>query len=223
MILHSSDDNSYQLMLSPVFNRKHLLVILALIPILMFCANPKQDNRKISKETPIQPADTVQFDKSVEEISDSLNKDNRTTQEMWTDFYAAKDSADSALTGHDFTLVKSLLKKAAFHAMEVERADIAAWQLNNIGYYAILEFKEITDYDRRMRKIEKMRRGTEKNLYIKQTKELFKDNFILLEDATKFLEEAYELDKDFRDSDRTEKIYNNLTFIDWIRNFSNDK
>jgi len=146
--------------------------------------------------------------------------DNRTTQQMWNDFYAAKNSADSALIKENYTVVKDYLKKAAFHAMEVSRDDIAAWQLNNIGYYSIEEFKQRTDYINRMRTIENMRQGPQKTTYIKETKEIFKKHLPILLNATSFLEEAYDLDKDFDDNDRTEKIYSNLAYIDWVRNFT---
>lgn len=159
----------------------------------------------ISNQTPVQEDTLI---------------DNRTVQQMWNDFYAAKNAADSARTEENYPLVKEYLKKAAFHAMEVSRNDIAAWQLNNIGYYSIEEFKNITDYDNRMRNIENMRQGPKKITYIKQTKELFKKHLPILLNATKFLEEAYELDKDFDDNDRSSKIYSNLTYIDWVRNFT---
>ena len=146
---------------------------------------------------------------------------NRTVQQMWNDFYTAKNSVDSALSRLDYLMVKSFLKKAAFHALEVSREDIAAWQLNNIGYYSIEEFKQKTDYNLRMRTIENMRRGPEKIVYIKKTKEIFKKHLPLLLDASGYLEEAYELDKDFNDNDRTNKIYSNLAYIDWVRNFTN--
>lgn len=145
---------------------------------------------------------------------------NRTIEQMWRDFYTAKDSVDAALNRGDFEAVRNFLKQAAFHAMEVSRPDITAWQLNNIGYYSIVEFKQKTNYDHRMRTIENMRRGPEKIVYIKETKEIFRENLPTLLDAANYLEEAYELDKDFNDADRSHKIYSNLAFIDWVRNFT---
>ncbi|MGC9364722.1 MAG: hypothetical protein ACP5FZ_09170 [Fidelibacterota bacterium] len=176
-------------------------------------------SRPESKQTTTEKTDTITTipEKFIPESSGT----NRTIQQMWNDFYAAKDSVDSALVRSDFQTVKHFLKKAAFHAVEVSRKDIAAWQLNNIGYYSIVEFKRKTDYDQRMRTIENMRRGPEKIVYIKETKELFKKHLPLLLEASQYLEDAYELDKDFNNEDRTQKIYSNLTFIDWVRNFTN--
>jgi len=145
---------------------------------------------------------------------------NRTVEQMWQDFYTAKDSVNAALNRGDFAAVRDFLKQAAFHALEVSRPDIAAWQLNNIGYYSIVEFKQKTNYDHRMRTIENMRRGPEKIVYLKETKEIFREHLPTLLDAAGYLEEAYELDKDFNDADRSHKIYSNLAFIDWVRNFT---
>jgi len=193
-----------------------LSAILFFSVLWIMCTKSSPDNT----QSPVKKAaDTVKIIQNP--ITTDTSIANRTVQQMWNDFYAAKDSVDSALSRSDFLMVRSFLKKAAFHALEVSRDDIAAWQLNNIGYYSIEEFKRKTDYNLRMRNIENMRRGPEKIVYIKKTKEIFKDHLLILLDATSFLEEAYELDKDFNDNDRTTKIYSNLTYIDWVRNFTN--
>ena len=174
-----------------------------------------------SAKTPDSVKNNIDTVKSIQTpVQEDTIIDNRTTQQMWNDFYAAKNSADSALIKENYTVAKDYLKKAAFHAMEVSRDDIAAWQLNNIGYYSIEEFKQRTDYINRMRTIENMRRGPQKNIYVKETKEIFKKHLPGLLNATSFLEDAYDLDKDFNDNDRTEKIYSNLAYIDWVRNFT---
>jgi len=143
--------------------------------------------------------------------------------QLWADFYAARDSAEAARDRRDITTVTAALAKASRAAISLNRKDLAAWQLNNIGYYSIEEFKERTNYTSRLRAIENMRRGSQRDLYIKETKRIFRDNLDLLTEATKHLEEAYELDKDLSDYERTQKIYSNLTFIDWVRNYVKSK
>lgn len=193
-----------------------LSIVLCIFLLSIMCSKSRPESKQ---KTSTEKVDTVTTlpDNFIPESSGA----NRTVQQMWNDFYAAKDSVDSALVRSDFQAVKHFLKKAAFHAVEVSRKDIAAWQLNNIGYYSIVEFKRKTDYDQRIRTIENMRRGPEKIVYIKETKELFKQHLPLLLEASQYLEEAYELDKDFNDEECTEKIYSNLAFIDWVRNFTN--
>lgn len=142
-------------------------------------------------------------------------------EELWNRFYAARDSAQNARDQHRIEKVKLYLLEATEHALALERPDIAAWQLNNIGYYSIEEFKSRTEYEKRIATIESMRRGPEKIVYIKNTKRLFKANLPLLIEAEKQLEKAYDIDKDLDNNDRTQKIYSNLQFIDWIRNFIN--
>lgn len=143
--------------------------------------------------------------------------------QLWAEFYAARDSAEAARARRDIATVTSALLRSSRIALSLNRKDLAAWQLNNIGYYSIEEFKKQTDYNSRLRAIDKMRRGPQKELYIKETKRIFRDNLFLLTEATKHLEEAYELDKDLNDDDRTQKIYSNLAFIDWVQNFVNRK
>jgi len=143
--------------------------------------------------------------------------------QLWAEFYAARDSAEAARNRHDIAAITAALLKASRAAISLHRKDLAAWQLNNIGYFSIEEFKKRTDYTFRLNTIEKMRRGPEKVVYIKETKRIFRDNLYLLTEATKHLEEAYEMDKDMNDDERTQKIYSNLAFIDWVRNFANSK
>lgn len=190
-------------------------ILLSIVLFGIMCSKSRPESTE--KPTP-EAKDTIAVQKK---FFPETTQANRTVKQIWNDFYTAKDSADSALARSDFPAVKNFLKKAAFHAVEVSRNDIAAWQLNNIGYYSIVEFKQKTDYDQRLRTIENMRRGPEKIVYIRETKELFKEHLPLLLEAAKYLEDAYELDKDFNDEDRTQKIYSNLAFIDWVRNFTN--
>jgi hypothetical protein len=143
--------------------------------------------------------------------------------QLWAEFYAARDSAEAARERRDIIKVIAVLQIASSKALSLNRKDLAAWQLNNMGYYSIEEFKKRTDYTFRQNTIEKMRRGPEKLVYIKETKHIFQENLSLLTEATKFLEEAYEMDKDLNDDDRTQKIYSNLAFIDWVSNFISRK
>lgn len=212
-----SKNTFIQLLLARRVNWK-LPIILCISVFWIMCS--KSDSGK-TPDTVINDIDTVKIIQKP--IPADTSNANRTVQQMWNDFYAAKDSADSALSRSDFLSVKAFLKQAAFHALEVSRDDIAAWQLNNIGYYSIEEFKQKANFNHRMQTIENMRRGPAKIVYIKETKQIFKKHLPILLDATSYLEEAYELDKDFNDNDRTQKIYSNLAFIDWVRNFTNAK
>jgi hypothetical protein len=195
-----------------------------LLLTLFIIACPQSQKRpKNQLDQPASTPDTATtLTQLIATMSDTLESSPGTVQDRWDDFRAAKDSVDSALARNDFQTTKLALLKAAQYALELNRKDIAAWQLNNIGYYSIEEFKKRTDYSSRMKTIEAMRRGPEKFVYTKETKQLFRQNLPLLIEATKYLEEAYELDKEYDDNSRTRKIYSNLTFIDWIRNFVND-
>lgn len=203
--------------------RNSLQILLAILFLIFFTNCTKlQKRQKNQKDQQAEQIDSIAVvPESVFTAPDTLEHLNKTVQEMWEDFRAAKDSVDSARTRNDFDATILALLKAAHHAKELNRDDIVAWQLNNIGFYSIDEFKKRTDYTVRMRNIESMRRGPEKIVYIKETKRLFKENLPLLIEGTKHLEEAYEVDKNLDDNDRTQKIYSNLKYIDWIRNFVN--
>ncbi|MCK4641593.1 MAG: hypothetical protein KAU06_09650 [Candidatus Marinimicrobia bacterium] len=204
-------------------SRNSLQILLIILVTIIFTNCTKlQKRQKNQKDQQAEQIDSIAVvPESVFTTPDTLEHLNRTVQEMWEDFRAAKDSVDSARARNDFDATILALLKAAHHAKELNRDDIVAWQLNNIGFYSIDEFKKRTDYTVRMRNIESMRRGPEKTVYIKETKRLFKENLSLLIEGTKHLEEAYEVDKNLDDNDRTQKIYSNLIYIDWIRNFVN--
>lgn len=203
---------------------RHLQLLWILLLTLFIIACPQSQKRlKNQLDQPTSTPDTATtLTQLIATMSDTLESSPRTVHDRWNDFRAAKDSVDSALARNDFQTTKLALLRAAQYALELDHKDIAAWQLNNIGYYSIEEFKKRTDYSSRMKTIESMRRGPKKIVYTKETKKLFKQNLSLLIEATKYLEEAYELDKEYDDNCRTRKIYSNLTFIDWVRIFVNN-
>ncbi|MCG2715227.1 MAG: hypothetical protein L6422_02900 [Candidatus Marinimicrobia bacterium] len=196
------------------------ILLIIVVTIIFTNCTQQQKRQKNQKDQQAEQIDsTAAVPKPLVFTPDTSESLNRAVQEMWEDFRAAKDSVDSSRARNDFNATILALLKAAHHAKELDRDDIVAWQLNNIGFYSIEEFKKRTDYTNRMSNIESMRRGPEKIVYIKETKRLFKENLSLLIEGTKHLEEAYELDKNLDDNDRTQKIYSNLKYTDWIRNF----
>ena len=155
-----------------------------------------------------------------EEI-DSLR--NLTVDDLWESYNAIKDEVEGLPAEENIlqTIVK--LHMAAKYAMALERPDIAAWQLNNIGYYSILVFQQKTEYQDKLRRMEAMPADSSKFNYMERIRLVFRENFKLLSQASRYLEKAYELDSRFEEKDRTQKIYNNLKFIDWVRNFINKR
>ncbi|MCK4716620.1 MAG: hypothetical protein KAT54_07410, partial [Candidatus Marinimicrobia bacterium] len=173
-------------------SRNSLQILLTIIVTIIFTNCTKlQKRQKNQNDQQAKQIDSIAvIPESVFTAPDTLEHLNRTVPEMWEDFRAAKDSVDSARARNDFDATILALLKAAHYANELDRDDIVAWQLNNIGFYSIEEFKKRTDYTVRMHTIESMRRGPEKIVYIKETKRLFKKNLSLLIEGTKHLEEA---------------------------------
>ena len=172
-------------------------------------ADSVKDEKKeeAKQELAILPVDLIaefqQFDEAV----------------LWIKYDSAKQLVDAAVLNDEHDSLMDALHLAAMYAMALQRTDIAAWQLNNIGYYSIEEFQKRTNYGKRMRQIETMPHDSSKIRYIEETRFILRSEMALLKNATRFLEKAYELNSNLDDPDRTQKIYSNLKFIDWIRNF----
>ncbi len=170
-----------------------------------------QSNKTVKKASEIDPTKT--------DIS-PVGEDVLSEAEMWAEYKAAKDAALEAKEKENLEDLKLALLRAASFAKKLDRPDIVAWQLNNIGYYSIQEFKKKTDYDQRMHTIETLNYGEEKKEYIAKTRKVFQEQMSLLTVAEKHLSDALEFDKKLNDKNRTEKINSNLRFIEWVQNFT---
>lgn len=205
--------------------KRNLLLSLLLTLFILTCGDKESVNKEKEKAIEqITSTDSMKIaNKDEEKINKQFDQKPKSVEELWSDFRAAKASAEKAREAGNIEEVTVSLFLAARYANELNRPGIAAWQLNNIGYYSIVEFKKRTDYDKRMAKIEFIRHREEKIRYIKETKKVFKENIELLTNANNYLEDAYELDSYLNDANRTQKIYSNLKFIDWVRNFIREK
>ena len=103
--------------------------------------------------------------------------------------------------------------------MELERSGIAAWQYNNAAKHAIEYFYKKTDYERRIIKLNLMAYGSGKIAYLRQTKDLVRENWSILEEADDYLKKAARLNRKAPDSRRTSVIKSNRRFITQMRNF----
>ena len=203
--------------------KNNLLLSLFLALLILSCGEKESVNKKKEKAAEqIASIDTINI-VNKEKINNQFDLKQKSVEDLWNDFRAAKASAEKAKEAGDIKEVTTSLLLAAHYANELNRPGIAVWQLNNIGYYSIVEFKKRTDYDTRMAKIEFIRNRKEKIKIIKETKKIFKENIDLLINANNYLEDAYELDSNLNDVNRTQKIYSNLKFIDWVRNFIREK
>jgi len=203
-----------------------------------------QNENKIEKENAIQNAGVDStFSTQLDFVSDSLEtKDTISTEdvkeenilektnvntaykvesisELWKTYKNSKALATKFSTNNNLDSTVYYLNLAADAAYKLSREDIATWQLNNIGYYSINEFKRRTDYDIRMQKLATFTNLKLKALYVEETKKIFAENLHILETAELYLYKAQLLDSDLEPSDRTQVIESNLEFIDWIANY----
>lgn len=142
---------------------------------------------------------------------------------LWKRYYQVRDQANRLMNSNSYNQAVEQLLKAAQYTEVLNKEGIAAWQYNNAGYCEILHFKKITNYQNRMNKINNRPNSFTGQDYIAETKIIFNNNLIHLERARKYLEKAYQLDEQFDKSERTEKIYNNLKFADWVCNYVKDR
>ncbi len=158
--------------------------------------------------------------KKVENILEktTLNK-VKSISELWRQYKSSKASANMYISESKLDSVVTYLSLAADAAYELNRKDIATWQLNNIGYHSINKFKKETDYDSRMQQLAMFKNLRKKGLFIEETKNVFRNNFDILSRAKKYLHNAQILDNELEPTDRTGIIKSNIEFIEWIENY----
>ncbi len=139
-----------------------------------------------------------------------------TPAELWNAYNEAKSQLETAKEQNDIDGILASLHKTTQYSKELNRDDIAAWQLNNIGYYSIEEFKSRVNYDTRMNRLNQMPSGEEKKNYYIETKELINKEFPLLKNALPYLKEAEKIDEEMDNENRTNIIKNNIQFIEFV-------
>ncbi len=154
-----------------------------------------------------------------QEIKVDTKFDNLSTGELWAAY--KKGRADAASQKKAGNLDKSIvsLLTAAKAAEKLDRPDLASWQYNNAGKQAIDAFRNETDYTKRMGKINTMKSGTEKIVYLKETRAALSGKMAILKDADKYLNKAEALNKKKRDKSRTRAIASNQAFIEKMKSF----
>jgi len=178
-----------------------------------------------NKDEPVVEEKTKTDDKPDRMIEEDMKKTVPGKRNLWDDYRMAKANAEAAFEKGNIDIMTSELLLAVKYTKELNRPEIAAWQLNNIGYNSIQEFRKRTDYDNRMSQLEKMKYGEEKSKYLEETKALIKDNMHLLRNGIIHLNSALELSNKLNDEDKTnreEKINRNLNFIQWVEDFINE-
>lgn len=220
---------------------KHISTYILLLIFLFSCG----ENKKIDvpstkkqivdtttlKSKPLQ--DTVLVKDSTKTILKSeeniLVKEERketyqvkSISELWKQYKDAKALATKFITQKKLDSIIVYLNIAADAAYELSREDIATWQLNNIGYYSINEFKSKTDYDNRMQQLAIIKSIKERALYSEETKSLFQKYFNILLKAESFLQKAQMLDAELEPSERTKTIESNIQFINWVGEYISD-
>lgn len=146
----------------------------------------------------------------------------KSISELWKQYKDAKAAATKFINQKKLDSIIVYLNIAADAAYELSREDIATWQLNNIGYYSINEFKSKTDYDNRMQQLAIIKNFKERALYSEETKSMFQEYFNILLRAESYLHKAQLMDAELEPSERTKTIESNIQFINWVGNYISD-
>ena len=139
--------------------------------------------------------------------------------ELWQTYKSAKISATKYIKENNLDSIVQYLNIAADAAYDLSREDIATWQLNNIGYYSIKEFKKRTDYENRIQVLDTLTNLKQKGLFLEETKSVFKENYEILSRAGSYLYKAQLLDCELEKSERSEIIDRNIRFVEWVSDF----
>jgi hypothetical protein len=189
--------------------------------------NKETDNTQTEKE-PVMNQTVAEDDVRPERLAETSEKtatvvtEGRSEAELWKAYNTAKARLQQAQDDADYeTMVASLLDAAAC-AEALDRPGIAAWQYNNIGYYAIVEFKRVTDYQKRMDTLQEMKPGEEKRDYLHETRAILKKHMFLLEHGFMYLQKAETMESELNNSDRKAKIESNKQFIRWVQAFTEE-
>jgi len=193
----------------------------------------KQSKKKISqpklKQKPLQKKEKVSIPATINIPDNILDWENskapykiKSISKLWKNYKLTKKKAKYFRSVNQLDSIIIYLTLAAEAAYELNRTDIAAWQLNNIGYYSIIEFKRRTNYDNAMEELKTITNLKQRGLYLAKTRDIIKDNFYILNKTEKYLQKAQLLDMELEDIKRKKIIESNLQFIEWVRNFISD-
>ena len=144
--------------------------------------------------------------------------------------HALKDTVDNAQDNRQAVVYELQMVELA---TIMNRNDILCWQLNNVGWYIIQEFKGRTGYDERVAQLATLNKK-DKQVALLELKTDVQNNLPFLRIAKPYLQRAWELNEKITTFDvdvvtpdtvlkdaisRTKAIENNLRFIDWVENF----
>ena len=179
----------------------------------------KEEKIEIEKSSKKPDPSQVKPEETTEKVTE--NKVSNPSL-LWQKYKKAKEELEVAKKQDSLPDIIQALQKASTFALELDRADIAAWQMNNICYYSIEHFKKNTKFDYRMERLNEMPSSKEKRQFYQETKEIMKSEFTILNQAKPFLQEAKKFDQQKPDEKRTRIIENNKTFIEEIEKMIQD-
>ena len=177
----------------------------------------EQFNDSIKKQEDI---DTDIDTPNIIEQNQNLNTNSvKSISELWDTYKTCKADAIEDYGKGDLSSMIKNFESSANAAIDLSRNKLASAQFNNIGHYSIEEFSKKTDYNNRVRNLAVIGDQAKKEIYFKETQQIFKQNYQLLINSEPYLIKARKLDGKYKSSKLGVEIQKNLSFIKWVKNF----
>ncbi len=179
--------------------------------VLASCCPLNKDQKPRKKKVKIEKKQEkkklkIEKKKQVKDNAIDLRKELEKQRKLASNASAKENYSEAMIYGEKALKIAKILKDD----------EIICWQLNNLGFYKLREFKKRTNYSERISEIDNTKAQNEKKrLKAKAKKDFLLEKETIIE-AKSFLTQAENLDKNLNDSNRTKKIQNNVNFVDWI-------
>ena len=220
--------------------KKVSLAIILVVLLLSGCSKKKEVKSEADKMVKKINSGTQLASKQIDKIKEQsekqmdiiknaskkkLNEWGKTTkltkEELWERYNKTKEAINIAKSQKKYKELVELLKKEAKTSEKLGRRDIQAWQLNNVGYYSIEEFKKKTGYDERMKELASIKNPKKRKEYYQETARILRKYIKILDNSHPYLIKAKKLDEVFPDKKRKKIIANNLSFVNDMKKLIN--
>jgi hypothetical protein len=161
----------------------------------------------------VEESDTLKLNVS------SASIESMPVGELWALYKSSRSMGKALADTLEYEKAASAFLKAAEVAVKLDRSSIASWQYNSAGKNLVDAFSKDCEYYASVEKLNSMKVGLEKTAFRKKLKECFAKHFILLEQASTYLEKASQFDSKEPEKGRDEMISRNKQFVTFVKQF----
>lgn len=137
--------------------------------------------------------------------------------QLWADYRKYRTEGENLKKEKKYLQSIEAFISAGKATEQLERFDLASWQYNNAGKHAIDAFKERTSFEERYGKLNRMKKGKEKDTYYSEIQQLIAQEYHFIEKAYTYLQKAEALNALKKDNRRTSVIESNKRFVNLVK------